>query len=99
MVQINWTNRAKKDLKQIHDFISNDSFTYANNQVNRILYRVEVLIHLPLVGKTVQEINDKTIREIIEGNYRIIYRIMSPNRIDILTIHHGARSFKKRKIK
>jgi toxin ParE1/3/4 len=99
MVQIVWTNRARKDLRQITEYISRDSATYAKNQVNRIFKKAEILIQLPLAGKVVEELNDRTIREIIEGNYRIIYRILNIDQIDILAVHHGARSLKKRKIK
>lgn len=45
-----------------------------------------------------EEYNDENIREIIEGNYRIIYKILSNERIDIITIHHGARSLINRKL-
>jgi len=31
------------------------------------------------------------IREIIEGRYRIVYRIVSEKEIDILTIHHSSK--------
>jgi toxin ParE1/3/4 len=34
----------------------------------------------------------KSIREIIEGNYRIIYRILNPNTIHILTGFHSKRN-------
>jgi toxin ParE1/3/4 len=38
----------------------------------------------------VPELGRKDIREIIHGNYRIIYRVL-PGEVEILTIHHGAR--------
>jgi mRNA-degrading endonuclease RelE of RelBE toxin-antitoxin system len=38
----------------------------------------------------VPEVEDKTIRELILGNYRIIYKIY-PSRIDVLTVHHSER--------
>jgi len=44
----------------------------------------------------VEEINKIDIREIIEGNYRIIYRIITPSVIHVLMIHHGARDLKRR---
>ncbi len=50
-------------------------------------------------GKIVSEINRENIRELIEGNYRIIYKIVKNNQVDILTIHHSARDLTRRKIK
>jgi len=40
----------------------------------------------------------QNIRELIEGNYRIIYLIINDERIDILTVHHSARDLTRRKI-
>jgi len=45
----------------------------------------------------VTEISRENIRELIEGNYRIIYKIVAEDQIDILTIHHPARDLTGRK--
>jgi len=34
------------------------------------------------------------LRELIRGSYRIVYRIVDKDRIDILTVHHSARLLK-----
>ena len=44
------------------------------------------------IGKINLEFNDEHIRELIVGNYRVIYRIKTADRIDILLVHHGARN-------
>lgn len=44
------------------------------------------------------EIDKQNIRKLTDGNYRIIYKIVSKNQIDILTIHHSARDLKRRTI-
>lgn len=36
------------------------------------------------------ELNDQNFREIVLGNYRLIYRIRQ-DEVQILTVHHGAR--------
>lgn len=91
MVQINWTLQAKKDLKEIAEYISRDSKIYAKRQVLKIRNRTIILITQPYSGRIVPELQEEIVRELIEGNYRIIYKIVSNNRIDILTIHHSAR--------
>jgi len=50
----------------------------------------------PKLGNIVDEIENTKVREIIEGNYRIIYMNVNEKRIDILLIHHGARDLKRR---
>ena len=91
MVRINWTIQARDDLKNISDYIAQDSVKYAKLQVVRIKTRTKVLYDHIRIGKVVPEFNDPIIRELIEGNYRIIYKITSETRVDILTIHHVAR--------
>lgn len=91
MVQIKWLKSAKTDLKEIYDFISLDSKRYARFQIEKIQNKTEILKNGNIIGKKVSEIDDDKIREIFEGNYRIIYRIISINEIHILLIHHGAK--------
>ena len=95
MVQINWLSSAKNDLKDIYDYISLDSVRYAKLQITKIQKRTEILKTFPNSGKVVPEINDLTVKEITEHNYRIIYKIINKNQVDILLIHHGVRDFKR----
>jgi addiction module RelE/StbE family toxin len=96
MVQIVWLKDAKVDLKEIYDYISLDSKRYARLQVERIRNSTKILKTEPEIGKIVNEINQSEIREIIEGNYRIIYRINSLKIIHILMVHHSARDLRRR---
>ena len=98
MVQINWTIAARSDLRSIAIYISKDSKNYAKIQVIRLKNRVDILNHYPLTGNVVPEFNRPKLRQLIEGNYRIIYKIVNDNRIDILTVHHSARDLINRRI-
>ncbi len=98
MVQINWTQIAVGDLKSIYDFISKGSKKYAQLEVIKIKTRTRILKTKPLIGKEVIEKGNLAVRELVEGNYRIIYKIIDKNKIDILTIHHSSRDLKRREI-
>ena len=98
MVRINWTLQSKDDLKSISDYISKDSKRYAKLQVEKIKNRTKNLKTQIRLGRIVPEINQENIRELIEGRYRIIYKIVAKDRVDILTIHHTARDLTKRNI-
>mgnify|MGYP005848766299 FL=1 len=91
MVQVNWTIQAVSDLKDIADYISKDSKLYAKRQVFKIRNSTAILKTNILVGRKVPEIQDEKIREILEGNYRVVYKIVNKDQVDILTIHHCAR--------
>ena len=75
-----------------------DSKRFTQMQVIRIKAVTKILLRFPPSGKVVSEINQKEIREVIEGNYRIIYKNVSPTQIDILTVHHSARDLSRRKL-
>ncbi len=98
MVRINWTFQAKDDLKTIAEYISKDSERYAKHQVLRLKNRTRILKTQIRSGKIVSEINQENIRELIEGSYRIIYKIVGKKQIDILTVHHSARELSRRKL-
>ena len=91
MVEINWTFQSLNDIENISEFISKDSEKYAKVQAERFFNTVKILDTHPKAGRTVPEISDRKIRELICGNYRIVYKIVNENLIDILTIHHGNR--------
>ena len=98
MVRIRFTKQSLFDLKEIYDYISYDSKKYAQYQILKIRNSIKILKQYKFSGKIVEEYNDENIREIIEGNYRIIYKILGDDRIDIITIHHGERSLISRKL-
>jgi toxin ParE1/3/4 len=93
MAEIAWTAKARKDLIQIHSYIANDSVYYAERFIARLFKRIEVLQNFPLSGRMVPEKNDETIRELIEGNYRIFYQLIGSFAF-ILRIHHSAKKIR-----
>jgi addiction module RelE/StbE family toxin len=98
MVQIRWTRQSIKDLSDIFEYISIDSKKYAKRQIVRIKARPKILKTNPKAGRIVPELPESGFRELVEGNYRIIYKILNERRVDILTIHHSARDLSRRKI-
>ena len=98
MVQIRWTRQSIKDLSDIFEYISKDSKKYAKRQIVRIKARSQILKTNPRVGKLVPELTKSDFRELIEGNYRIIYKVLNDKHVDILTMHQSARDLSRRKI-
>lgn len=94
MVKLTWTELSTEDLSQIFEYIAKDSSRYASITVNKIYNRAQDILVNPYVGRIVPELNDKFIREVISGNYRIVYKIISRTQVDILRIYHSARLLK-----
>jgi toxin ParE1/3/4 len=91
MASLNWTEQSIQDLENIREYIAKDSLKYSVIQVNRIKERARLLKNHQKLGRIVPEVGKEYIRELIIGSYRIIYRIVTKDRIDILTIHHSAK--------
>ena len=91
MVRLNWTIQAIDDLKDIAEYIAKDSQRYASLLVKRIRDKAKLLKTQPDSGRMVDEFERQDIRELIEGNYRIIYMRINDSQIDILTVYHSAR--------
>ncbi|MBI5727183.1 MAG: type II toxin-antitoxin system RelE/ParE family toxin [Ignavibacteriales bacterium] len=89
-----WSIPAKEALRQIHDFIGNDSEFYSQKVVDDIILATEQIELFPNSGRIVPELSDEKIREIFIYSYRIIYEISSDD-VTILNIVHGARNFKE----
>lgn len=91
MVKINWTSQSINDIENIAEFIAKDSERYAQIQTQRFFEAVEVLQTNPKIGRVVPEFKSDVVRELILGNYRVIYHLVSKDLIDILTVHHSKR--------
>lgn len=73
MARLNWTDLSIEDLINIAEFISKDSVKYSVIQIKRIRERAKLLKTQPFLGRIVPETKDESVRELILGNYRIIY--------------------------
>lgn len=89
-MNVHWTETAIKHLLGIYEYIAQDSPFYAERMVDRLTSRSEQIGAFPRSGRMVPEYSSVDIREVIEGPYRIIYRIKQ-EQIDVIAVVHGAR--------
>ena len=90
MARIVWSAVARDDLKALVSYIKADSPGYAQTFGLHIQQRVEQLRHFPESGRKVPEDRTDTYRELIVGNYRLVYRV-DADLVTIVTLIHGAR--------
>lgn len=87
-MKIVWSPLAVERAGEISAYIATDNAKAAARWIEAIFAKVEQLQLAPQSGRVVPEIGNPEIRELIYGNYRIIYRVES-RRVAILTIRHG----------
>lgn len=63
-----------------------------------VFIALERLAAFPRSGRVVPELGKDTIREVLLGSYRIVYRVKEEC-AEIITIYHGARLFDKTALK
>ena len=88
-MKVVWSEAALRHLEAIHDYISGDSLTYAKRMVDRLTVKSKRAASFPEFGQMVPEYQRPDVREIIEGPYRIVYRI-EIDRVVIVAVIHGA---------
>ena len=91
MVEVTWTVDAITDIDGIATFIARDSPRSAQDMVDRFFEAAELLVDHPLRGKPVREAKISTVRELLVGSYRLIYHVVSKERVDVLALHHQKR--------
>lgn len=89
------SSSAKLDLSEIVQYIADDNPTAARNWFNEINEVISKLSSFPTLGRIVPEYSDETIREIIKGQYRIVYKLnIDKESICVIAIHHSKRLLK-----
>src|ERR1039457_4219050 len=88
---VTWSLEAGENLAEIEDFIARDNLERAVRFVDALIDHAEdILPDNTRSGRTVPEIGNSDIRELIYRGYRIVYRL-NGDRIEILTVFEGHR--------
>jgi toxin ParE1/3/4 len=86
------TPQAIEDLGSIVRRIATDSPDRARSFGHALLDAALAIDPFPERGRIVPETGDPAVREILHGDYRIIYEVYrEPNAIYVLRVWHGAR--------
>jgi len=92
MTRVVWTEPALEDVESIRAYIARDSEVYADAAVLEIVEAAERLARFPRLGRFVPELHDGHTREVLVGNYRVVYDTAG-DAARILTVLHCARRF------
>ena len=91
------TRPASGSLLDILRYIQADSPSAAQRLAEEIEAKTSRLGRFPISGRVVPKFPSSGLREILGGNYRIIYRLVKEkSRVEVLTVRHGARLLDER---
>jgi toxin ParE1/3/4 len=90
--RVDFSELAAEDLESIARFIAIDNPAAAARVCRRLYEAALSLGENPYAGGITPEYNDPRIRDLVRGNYRIVYLVYPDReRLEILTFWHGAR--------
>jgi len=89
---VRWTDQAVEDLRSIRLFIERDSPRYGRLVAERLFESTLRIEDFPRSGRVIPEIGDEDYRELIVGEYRIVYRLRGEAAV-ILTVFRSSRLF------
>jgi plasmid stabilization system protein ParE len=85
-----WTETAWSDLEQVISYIARDSTHYAASFAREVREASRSLCRFAERGRSVPELGQPNVREILVRSYRLVYSI-SGETLYILGLIHGAR--------
>ena len=97
-MKIIWSPLALERVNEIADYIAEDDAKTARRFLIDIFGAAERLESFPNSGRVVPEVKRPNVREIIFGNYRVIYRV-ERKRVSILTVRHGKQRLPLKELK
>ncbi len=86
-MEVIFTDRFLNRVEEYSDYIALNDIPAAVKWANEVFKRCRQLKSHPRSGRIVPEFARPEIRELVHGDYRLIYEIRS-NQIDVLTIWH-----------
>lgn len=89
-MKVVWTEQAWERLIEIERFIGRDDPRAATGFVDKLIERGDGLADHPEKGRGLPELSESGLRELIVGNYRIVYR-RTQEAIEVLTVFEGHR--------
>jgi addiction module RelE/StbE family toxin len=96
-LEVRWAFRARRDVRNIRDYIAQASSVYARHVTSRLIERADLLADHPAAGRRVPEYDAVDVRELVEPPYRIIYRYVEGSGVvEVLTIVHARQQLPER---
>ena len=86
-MKVIWSPLAIDRIAEIASYIAEDKPHAAEKWIHKIFARTGQLVDFPESGHHIAETPRRDIRELVLGNYRIIYRV-DLRQVSVLTVRH-----------
>jgi toxin ParE1/3/4 len=93
VAEVIWADRAYEHLIQIGEYIEKDSPFQAKRVIHLIWHETLLLEEHIRLGHKIPEMDNDLYRELRVFSFRILYKILSAEKVAIIGIVHGKRLF------
>ena len=93
-MKVAWTPRALSNFQALAARLDEFSAGAGTRLADRVTERLAQLESFPESGRIVPEFEARVLRELVEGDYRVIYERFS-DRIEVIAVVHGSRSLRE----
>jgi toxin ParE1/3/4 len=93
-MEVVWTKQSVRQMNKYAGYIAQDNVSAAEKWTMKLFGMTDQLKDMPQSGRIVPEYRDSNLRELIDGDYRLIYRIKGEI-VYIQTIRHTRQNLKK----
>jgi addiction module RelE/StbE family toxin len=94
LVYVIWTDEAISDLRRIKEYIERSSPENAHRFCFELLRAPDRLKSFPRSGEVVPEFGIESFRQVLHGNYRLLYEVRE-DACYIRAIVHGSRDLQR----
>ncbi len=89
-MEIRFSDKAKRQLRNIYNFYSENSIQYAEHFLVEFYNKVEILIEFPKMYGIIPQLEKQNIRKLLFRDYRILYQFDENEKIiKIVAILHA----------
>lgn len=89
-MKVRWTDRARRDLAEIGRFIARDKPSASRRWIDRLVRGATQAARFPQAGRMVPELRRPDVREVLIGNYRLVYWL-NEGELQVVTVFEGHR--------
>lgn len=90
-MRVDWTPLAAANFDELAERLNEFSLGSGDRLIDRVTERLTQLESFPDSGRIVPEFEERVLRELVEGDYRVIYERF-PDRVEVIAVVHGSRS-------
>lgn len=90
MGEVRWTEEAARWLAEIHEYIAADNPGAAQRTSRAIYELAQTLAVFPERGYRCESSQNRHVRIVLYGHFRIAYLVKTAGDVDILGVFHGA---------